>query len=309
MPAAPIYDLEWLNANSQRAYPLSELASKKDTTGSLQLRDDLIVDLSFAVPYSASIDLSLFHIHSISVFSLGLIITIGYNGAIAGMASVTDVSGTKNVSYPIVGAGDFAGATGCIVIGSTAGSMKTPGVYSFTVDAARLEPTTIKPEIRSVSSLLVQNGTDVSSPLVGVVTLEAGSNIVLATNSTDPLNPVVTISAQVLETSLLGRCPCEDQAAQAITSINGVAPDSNGNMTLDGNACIAITGSTPVITLTDKCSTPCCGCSELAVVTADLALLDKQAEAMEQTLTTLEERYTDLVTTLAASRLGIGTWS
>jgi hypothetical protein len=311
MAVTPVWNIEWLNANSQRAYPLSELVSRADTTGSMTIENDLLVDLSFVVPYSVggvNIDPTLFHIYSIDVFSLGIIVAIGYNGAVAGMASVTDMSG-KNKTYPVVGAGDFVGATGCVVIGSTAATQKKPGVYRFTAALAALEPTTIKPDIRSVSSLRVKNGTDTSAPLYGTVTLTAGNNIRLDVVDGETTAPTVVISAQVAEGALIGDCPCEPATSGALATINGIGPDASGNLALDGNACITVSGGSPVLSLTDTCSTPCCGCNELAVVTTDLATLATQAASMEQTVTTLEQRYTDLLTTLAASRLGIGTWA
>ena len=51
-----IWNLEWLNHNSQRSYPLAEDATKTDITGTFTLPDDFILGLYFPIHAGLDVD-------------------------------------------------------------------------------------------------------------------------------------------------------------------------------------------------------------------------------------------------------------
>ena len=66
-----IWNLEWLNSNSQRSYPLDEFSPKKDSTGSFEIPDSLILAMNLSVHSGLVISPNRFYIKSISIFSNG----------------------------------------------------------------------------------------------------------------------------------------------------------------------------------------------------------------------------------------------
>ena len=119
------WNIEWLNQNSQRNYPLSEEASLKDTTDSYTLPLDLVVDLVWPVHADASVETDKFHIHSLAIFGNGVSITIGYDGTAIGSMSVSATTHVRNQSYFISGTGDFHDSVGKITIGSLDNAMSS----------------------------------------------------------------------------------------------------------------------------------------------------------------------------------------
>ena len=77
------WNLEWLNHNSQRAYPLAEDATKVDVTTDFTLPDDFIVGLYIPVQGTMNVDPSLFFLRSLAIFSTGYNLSIAYHNPAA----------------------------------------------------------------------------------------------------------------------------------------------------------------------------------------------------------------------------------
>ncbi len=318
MAVSRIWNIDWLNANRQRSYPLTEDSTMRDSTGSIVLPDDFIVDLALSVPHiqqgiagaSRFISPGEFHLLYLAVFSQGIVVTFGYNNAPCGVATVTVDGFVRDSAYPIGGQGDFYDARGAIVVGDISTLMSTVplGVYTFTASCARLEPCTVRPSIRGVSSLSVVNGRDVSAPMTGDVNLVAGRNIRFVVTA-----PNTVRIDSVASPALLSTCSCDTLPADAqpILTINGIPPDASRNFTLLPSACMDISPEgEATLKLSDTCSTPCCGCEELEVLKSDLTLLQQQANSITSVVASFESQLAQLRTAVLGSRLALGTnWS
>jgi hypothetical protein len=116
-PVSSIWNIDWLNANSQRSYPISETASRQDVTGSFTIPNDLIVDLLLPIQADDTIDSTLFHIKSIGVFGGAVVIGFGYAGALFSTVAIDVLTFQPNAVYRFVGSGLFFDTVGTVVIG------------------------------------------------------------------------------------------------------------------------------------------------------------------------------------------------
>jgi hypothetical protein len=274
----PIVNEDWLNANSLRKYPLSEEATAKDESDSFSLPDDLIVDLIFPVHAMVSLDVSKFHVGSINIFGTGVTISLAHDGVFIGSISVDAASFTRNQTFFLAGTGDFSDSIGKIVIGSLETILKSAGSFVFSVDGGRLEPRVIVPGLRGVTSLIVQNGAELSPLLQDDVVLRAGRNI-----SFEVSPGVGDIPDEVIVNAINGEglnipCDCDEDLPEGppIRTINEIGPNAQGNFELLEDDCIKLEDRENGIQMRDECSKPCCGCSELDVINQDLQRLNDQ---------------------------------
>ena len=73
------WNLEFLNHNAQRSYPLTDESTKTDTTNSFTIPDDFIV--AFGLPVSTAMDMESgrFFIRQLGAFASGYQLTIAYD--------------------------------------------------------------------------------------------------------------------------------------------------------------------------------------------------------------------------------------
>jgi len=291
------WNVEWPNCNTQRSYPFVEGQSLGD--GSFHLPDDFIIDLSIPVSAGSSLDVSAFHLAQVGVFSSGVTVSFAYNGTVFSTISIPTSGFTEYTTYTLQGTGAFFDTLGRMTVGKLSSLLKCPGAWNFTVDTGRVVSTCIRPNLRAVSSIRIQNGGDISEAITGDIVLVAGQNILLGiTPSTN------TITFNAAENSYTAECTCEnlDKSAPPITTINGVAPDGSGNITLIGTTCLEITTGTNKLTLNDRCADPCCDCRELEVISSDLDTMRSQMQTLENTASTLTGSVSQLSATILASK-------
>ena len=72
------WNLEWLNHNSQRNYPLADDASGYDSTGTFQIPDDFLVQLDIPIHSAMDMDPAKFFIRQIVAASTGYSIIVSY---------------------------------------------------------------------------------------------------------------------------------------------------------------------------------------------------------------------------------------
>lgn len=297
-----VWNIDWLNANSQRAYPVDEGATQLDTTGSFALPRDFIVDAILPVHADPTIDPTLFHIAAVTIFGTGVTVALGYNGTIIGSIAIDTGSFTSNQTYAIACNGNFFDTIGKIVIGSLDTVLQSAGAFVFDLAGARLEPTVVKPDIRGVTALYIQNGLNISAPINGDVVLQAGNNCLL--NLVSVLGEPDRIVINAIDgTSLNQGCNCGQNAnLPCINTINGIPPDNNGNFTLLGDDCLLLTQISNGLKLTDQCAKPCCGCTELDVVRTTLDFMVTQVNSLENLGARLEQAIQVLETNLLSSK-------
>jgi len=300
-------NLEWLNHNATRRYPLAMDADGTDVTGTFRIPNDFLVSLYLAVPASASVSPAGFHIKTIGAYSSGYSVVVGYAGEAVASALVAKASHVRNTPYRLGGLGDFVDATGVLVVGNLGAiDAQAPGQYSFEEENGRLEVDCIRPNIRNIVSLQCQNGNDLSSRVYGDVILRAGQNVRLTPDLTGAV-PVITFDAIEGE-GLNEECVCvgDTEEAPPIRTINGIPATPDGDFTLLGSDCIELQPLTHGLRLNNTCSFPCCGAPELQIVVDQLQLLRTQISNLEQFASALEGRASVLDSALFASRLGDG---
>lgn len=270
------WNREFLNANSQRAYPFTEWATK--LSGAFRVPDDFILGLYFPVHAGTDVQTSKFFISRITIFSTGFNIALSYDDGtadppVAATAVIPSSTHEEYASYVMPGRDDFDDSVGKIVIGklNTISAM-APGDYTFTFDDGAVEVDCIRPMIRDVRGLVVVNGSDRSDRLYGDIEFIAGQNIMLTPIIVVGQNPQLRIDAVEGE-GLIEDCVCADELAPPIRTINGITPDNNGNFTLLGDDCVELQSIANGIRLLDICSAPCCGCDELEALTDELEIL------------------------------------
>lgn len=306
MAAGGIIHEDWLNDNRNRKYPFLDSTLLLDNSSSMTFPNDLIVDMVFPVN-AMQYDVTLFHLQQVTVFAGGVIITLGFNGTAIATRAVTEAEHSENKSYYIEGSatalsGGFSDSVGRITIGRFDSIKEFGGTYTFSTSAARLLPTVLRPSLKGVTGVkTVSADNEESALLQGDIELLAGDNIEFKV-----LGNTVIISA-LPNPDFAQDCSCPDVIlGQCIKTINGVAPDSNGNFTVVGENCLVIDNQTLAngIKLNDTCATPCCGCQELSVLQAELSKLGGQVgtqEAFAQRAMANIEQLRDVV---LSSKLG-----
>lgn len=300
------WNLDWLAHNAVRNYPLAAECSGLDATGSFALPQDFLVGLD--LPLSPALDVSSdrFFIHRLGAYATGFTVLVAYDTGTeivdVATALVPNLASTRNKTYALGGMEPFDDTLGKVTVGSLATINAQPaGLWEFTLATARLEPDCIRPMIRGVTGLLVQNGTARSRRLTGDVALVAGRNIQLEVSGN-------TIRIDAIDGAGLSEpCPCEDNAAAApcIKAINGVRPTAAGNLYLQSDSdCLVINGGGNTITLEDTCSAPCCGCEELEAITRDLEALYAQKAIFESFLNQLQTAVDGMSLTVLGAKLG-----
>ena len=304
-----IWNLEWLNSNSQRSYPLVETASKVDTTGTFTVPDSLILGLYFPIHAGLVAFPERFYIRSLSVFSTGLNIVLGYWDNVSGItvasATIAFSSHSEYKTYSLIGEGDFLDCAGKIVLGKLdeLGSLPA-GAYDFTYSATNVDSDAIRLMLRGVSSISLVNGTTTTKRLQGDIAFVAGSNMLLESAT---VNGVTSITFNAIKgEGLTVDCDCEDDddIPSCIRTINGTPPTDGGDLSFVGDSCLSITTIANGLQLTDTCSKPCCGCTELEAVTTDLVRFGESATSLTNFLNRLEGSVNRMNLTVLGSRIG-----
>lgn len=303
------WNLQWLNHNSQRSYPLTERASKLDVTGSFTVPDSFIVALYFPVSAALDVKLEKFYIKTILNAPIGYAIGIGYETdtgetILVGSANITKATHTPNNAYAVSGINDFADSVGHIVIGELAEIDELPaGLYEFAPAATTLEADAIRPMIRGVAAIKVTNGIETSARLYGDVELVAGSNMRLSYNLGSNGNHRITFDA-ISGENLNTPCDCDiNPTGECIRCINGVCSD-DGTFTLVGNDCINVGTQANALVLSDVCALPCCGCAELDAIKTQVDRFGDGVNTLKNFVTRLSSEVTQMSFVVLGSRLG-----
>ena len=302
----PTWNLEWLNLNAGRAYPLREDSSLLDITRVVKLTNELVVDFVAVVPESLGNDL---YISRILYADPTLTIIISQTGEVVTSITVTVGTHQKNTAYRFSGQGGYADMRGAITIGDLEVALQNfpQGVFDFNYEATAFEASVIRPEIRGVDSIKVRSADgNLSDPLTGIVELMEGVNIKLTVlqeaTATDPA--VVRIDS--VATDLEEDCVCSDEHLRPdpLRLLNGVAGDDTGNITLiPGEDCLEIVAgnSEASLILKDTCSKPCCGCPEQEFLTSNMTLLKNNQDMLSTLAAELEFKQDDFFNKVLSS--------
>ena len=301
------WNLQWLNHNSQRSYPLTERATKTDTTGTIRLPDSFIVALYLPVHAGLDVVPGNFFIKSVLIAPTGFNITVGYtnNDETFDVAAANIIRSNyqPNRSYALGGVDNFDDCVGTIVLGALDEIDKLPpGLYEFDFEGGELETDAIRPMLRAVTRLRVSNNSELSDPIYGDVTLVAGTNVRI-TVANIGTETEVTFDA-ISGLNLNEDCFCGDaDEPECIRCINGVC-SSDGNFVLAQDECIDITPASNGLKFADTCATPCCGCTELDAIIDQINRFGDGVTTLQNFVTRLGSEVTQMSLVVLGSKLG-----
>src|SRR3954469_14521824 len=76
-----LWNLNWLNLNSQRKYPLADDADAVSESGDFTVPDEFIVELDLAVHAGVDVQPSRFFVHYVGAYATGYSVVVGYQPA------------------------------------------------------------------------------------------------------------------------------------------------------------------------------------------------------------------------------------
>lgn len=293
------WNIGWWNQNANRNYPISEEVSRLDSTGSILLPNDFIVDLSWT--YTNDLDASYFHILSVTKSSSSLTVVLGYDNVVAGTCVIDVNAFTTNSVYLIIGTGDHYDSVGTIVIGSLGTILDViVDVANFPAENTKVEATTVHQLNRGISNISVL---DNDLLLTGDVTINVGNNLRIDQTT---LGDVTYLKFNAVSTEgLVADCVNCDESTEAktqIISINGITPDINGNIQILGDNCLQVSFIPNGIHFDELCSQPCCGCEELAVIKNDFKFVRDAIDSVNTISSKLSGELTALSLNLISSQ-------
>jgi hypothetical protein len=301
------WNLQWLNHNSQRSYPLTESATKTDVTGTVLLPDNFLLGLYFPIHAGTTFTPENFFIRSVLIAPTGFNIALAYSDGTTTVdvaaANIIRSNYRPNRAYALGGLDDFADSVGYVVLGTLADLDTLPiGLYTFNLAGTRIEPDAIRPMIRGVSQITVASGNETVGPIYGNVTLVAGTNVRIDVAQTGDTTEIIfnAINGENLNQDCLCNVP---PPGECIRCINGVC-SKDGTFTIAQDDCVEITPIANGLLLRDTCAVPCCGCAELEALTAQLVRLSSGVTTLQNFISRLGAEVTQMSLTVLTSKLG-----
>lgn len=269
-------NLEWLNLNSERNYPIAETASRFDTTNNIQLPNNLIVDAVFITDINNS-----FHISSAIFHESIIVLNISdQDNIIAGAITIIKSAHSEYDSYNLSGVGIYRHLRAKLVIGNI-DKITIIGTYYFNFENTKFEHTVIIPTIQSVNNIIVND-----VPITNNITLSAGYNVRLRVEEGTNTIYIDAISGEGLGEEC--QCTPEEQTGEPILTINGIRPTSNHNFDIRGIGCIEVNSITNGIEIKNICEAPCCDCDDVEMLSALLQQKEDEIAALEARVLALE---------------------
>lgn len=298
--AASVIATEWQNQNSLRNYPFREDCGLRpnDSAGNLiqngfRLPNHLLVDMVVGVssaPYDPTAYLKRM---SVVDGSVTLVFADG-QGADAFTVGATLGESVKELS----GVGSFADARGAVVFGDLERFFADvpDGLYVFSMSETLVEPTCIRPSAAGVRSIAAVDASGYRTEgLQGDVNLIAGDNVHIRYDK--PTNSLI-VSADP-NSGYTDGCECEGTENMYVRSINGIR---TSDVTIVGDDCVSVTTENGVITISDTCSKPCCGCAETAFINQTINDLRSSVSTLSTNAAILADRITTFVNNYLLSR-------
>lgn len=308
MPSA-IWNVEWLNANSQRAFPFADWAALKDRTGTITIPSSFLVAAYIATHAGLEVEPDKFYLKTLGIYPTGFNLAFAYDDGsgdppVVAAVNVATATHTENRSYPLAGVDDFDDATGKVAVGTLdAIAALPPGQYVFDPAATAIEPDCIRPMIRGISSVVVVNGLDRSPRIYGDIELVAGNNMRIVVEDIEGSTPRIIFNA-ISGEGLNEVCVCnDDPTSPPIRFINGIPPLLDGNFRILGDDCLDVQPITNGLQLVDKCSKPCCGCTELDALIQQSQTIADGVATFSAYITNLSGMVTQMNSLLLGSRL------
>jgi len=312
---AAVENIEWLNQNLLRAYPLREDADLTPNLPSgakadgLRLPTCLVTDFSFTLAFDA-VNGTVPSLTGLSHSSDGFSVEISLGSTVLTSAAAKISEHTINQAYRLVGQGDNADCGGWIVLGDLvrAAAELPEGVYRFAPNQVPFEVSTLRMAPRGVRSITAvgKYGLKTYAPLYGNVRIIAGSDMTVRNVEGD--NAIWLQAESKTGYERTEPCDCGTGSTRSVKRINGMDVDE---VTIVGDGtCVSVVDDTSnnVVKISDKCSTPCCGCAELNFVESAIATINKSLETLNNYAENLRTRIAELKSNEAATAAAVAAY-
>ena len=290
--------LDYLNLNSLRRYPLREGCTARSVDRLFEIPDDFIVDASLCLSSDPAISCFISQVFNkfdsvtIQVSSIQVVSDV-HTFTVVGSFEIPFASHTLNKTYYLAASPDYAWANGKITIGSIDSLKRQPtGSYTFVYGSTEFESRAVIVGMKGISSISFKDSLNGNMSLTGDITLRARNNNQFVYSSLTP--QVITFD---VGNGLGLNKACANSTY--LKRINGIAGDSDGNISLIGLSCFSVTSpANSTLQFTDTCCTPCSGCTELATLTGRLTSLENQFIQTKNYYNELSTQLTTYLTTI-----------
>lgn len=275
-------NLDFLNSNSLRNYPLKEGVTKVSSDGSFILPNDFIVDFQLAASYDPS---KRFYLSKISNFDDLITLEISDQlDVLVGTFSIATANHWQYKDYYLIPSDAYVGSTGLLTATNLNGIYNCPsGSFTFSLATAEFEARTIIPARKGIDRITFKNASGDTFSFSGDIVIKARTNIRFKESLTEDNTVIIDVGDDL---GLNTKC---NEETGCIKTINGIPPDDESNFTLDFSDCATLTPipANTGLLLEDVCCKPCVGCNDIEELTSRLM-------TTETGLVTLRQYYTDL---------------
>lgn len=285
-------NLDYLNLNSLRAFPIKETVSRQDTQSAFTIPNNLIVDLELSVSHDPEV-----YGYISKIFNLSDYISIEISdnsNVLIGTFVITASEHTRFKKYFLVSSNDYVRATGVITIDSLLGIKDQPdGAFTFTLANTELEMRSFIPGQKGINRIKFINASGSSFYRSGDITIIARSNIRFKAGEGDSI--IIDVGDGLgLNTDCAAERAC-------IQTINGIPPDENHNFTLDFSDCAQLTPipANTGLLLEDNCCRPCVGCNDIEELTTRLMGAENLLLQLRDYYQSLNTLYQEFKTTVS----------
>lgn len=318
-------ELEWLNKNMTRNYPIIDGVVTNDIYGSY-LPSDFLVDMRLFIPKGLpTTNQNTFYISKILKVYNYIYVYIGYkdiNNNLFDCAISTGIpidikTGTevKNKTFTLIPSDNIPetynilkSISGYVIIGTSESITKYPDMF-FEYDNTTILDSLILSFDSNGTSITFSNDSDnientVVATFYDSFNIQASDGIefsiidnntlvIKRTPTTEELNETLTSVDDVVNAvkNLIGT---------PITKINGIKPDIYGNIQIVGADCTSITSVTSGISISNTCSKPCCTESSAEDLTNAIQQLEEARQRLEQYYTTLSNNINSMQSRLSS---------
>ena len=296
-------NVEWLNQNSQRAFPFQENMQLRPTIDGVvidryRIPNETILDLVITTNFDTQPEIYLSALTISNKIVTAVISDVSDDKVLAVASAVQGDSDTNPINF--TGYGKHDDIRGTIVFGNlNKVSEKIPdGTYEYQSSETKFEARCVRPSIPCVSGLYLTNISNSyeSIRLRGDVALIAGDNIRL---DFDEENNAIIINADA-NYEFNDKCGCEQKDNRTeIKTINGI---SINDVIIEGDgSCVNVETVDGRIKISDTCSKPCCGCAELTFLNQKTNEIITTINKLDSFSQTLNSKLQDFVTNVLLS--------
>lgn len=289
-------DYQWMSHMAAQTYPLADQVTGLSTTSQL-LPKYLLLDMRILIPgATGSLSGQSFYVSRVQDQGGSLSIYIGYSGS-GQVAVCSGIPKTLTMTQPALQHWYTLAAienqaipwtsklTGSVCVGSTDVYTEGTQMYSYAATKLNRNVVNIIGQMTYLQAIRV-DGTDYD----GIVEFRAGQGVTISADKQDQVTVLTFTVDQTYVTELVQQQVMqqlqESVQATPITSINGILPDSAGNINIQGLDCVAVSpNGRGSITIKNSCSKPCCQTTNMQSTLIALQALQEQQSILQSYFT------------------------